>query len=46
MKIVERTERDVALESMQLESELREKVSTAVENLGYRVRIATRCPHM
>ena len=40
VKVVERTEKDVALESMQLESELREKVSTAVENLGYRVRCA------
>ena len=37
-QVAERTERDVALESMQLESELREKVSGAVENLGYRVR--------
>ena len=40
-QLAERSQRDVALESMQLESELREKVSGAVENLGYRVRPAT-----
>ena len=43
-QLAERSQRDVALESMQLESELREKVSGAVENLGYRVRLASaRC---
>ena len=41
-KVVERTEKDIALESMQLESELRNKVSNAVENLGYRVRFCAR----
>ena len=43
-QLAQRSERDVALESMQLESELRDKVSGAVENLGYRVRAASaRC---